>query len=470
MPEIFSRRALGGTHPDPRGGSRRSTVLTGGTGLACLATVAVILVAAPGAAVAGTLLLVAAMTLLLPTLVGAAVAALGWLGQWVRSAVPAIALMELRARASRTRTLALAATAAVAVFGIVAVGGAHRDLERGLNSSADEIDANADLWVSFRSSQNAFATAPISLDGRDLDRVRALPGVATAERYRGAFLDIGDRRLWVLAPPRSADAPVPPRQILTAADDLTRRVRAAGWVTLSEALAQTLDAGVGDAVRIPAPEPITLRVAAITTNLGWPSGALILSADDFAKAWGSTAPTALHIELDGVRATPTVRAELAGALAPRDELQIETAIQRQRRHHAMSDDALSRLTQISMLVIGAAVLAMVTAMVGALWQRRSTFAGLKADGFTEWELWRAVLLDSAVLLSTACGIGAAFGLAGQALMSRALAEVTGFPVFYSPGIGLAFAVLGGVTLLTLACHAVPGYIAVRIRPAPGIGT
>ena len=50
------------------------------------------------------------------------------------SAVPHIAAMELRA--GRTRALAIAATGAIAVFGSVAIQGAHGDLLHGLENAA----------------------------------------------------------------------------------------------------------------------------------------------------------------------------------------------------------------------------------------------------------------------------------------------------------------------------------------------
>ncbi|MEX1140953.1 MAG: FtsX-like permease family protein [Thermoleophilaceae bacterium] len=121
-----------------------------------------------------------------------------------------------------------------------------------------------------------------------------------------------------------------------------------------------------------------------------------------------------------------------------------------------------------MLVLIAAVLAMAIAMGGMIWQRRPTMAARKVHGYSESKLWRALLLESGVLLGTGCLSGAAFGLYGQILLSRALETITGFPVSYSAAALPAAAILALVTTIAVAMLALPGWLAVRVRPVPGV--
>ena len=108
-------------------------------------------------------------------------------------------------------------------------------------------------------------------------------------------------------------------------------------------------------------------------------------------------------------------------------LAVETRSQREQRLRATSRQGLSRLTQITSLVLIAAILAMATAMGALIWQRRPLLADMKVTASTNgccgarcW--WRARSLG------VGCSIGALFGLCGQLLLSHALAVVTGFPV------------------------------------------
>jgi putative ABC transport system permease protein len=437
-------------------------------GLGCLAATTVIVVAAPRAATVGLVALTLALLLLLPLLLRLTTSAFDVFGRRFKSPVPILAVLELRSGAARLRTLALAATGAIAVFATVAIGGAHADLQRGLDASAREIDSNADVWATFPGAPNAFATTPFADPRATTLALARLPGVRAVSIYRGSFLDIGDHRAWVLAPPRDAAEPIPSSQLrhgdLTLA---TARIRAGGWVVLSEAIAKAQRVGVGNRLVLPSPVPTVFRVAAISTNLGWPPGAIVLNADDYARAWGTSAPSALQIETTPGASPAAVGRAVQRTLGPNLPLHVETRQQRMDRHYAAARAGLSRLTDISILVLVSAVLAMAAAMGGMILQRKPSLAALKVHGFPEFELWRALLLESALLLGTGCLIGAAFGLYGQVLLSRALQVLTGFPVVYSTAGLVALAILAIVTTVAVAMLAVPGWLAVRVRPAPG---
>jgi len=92
-------------------------------------------------------------------------------------------------------------------------------------------------------------------------------------------------------------------------------------------------------------------------------------------------------------------------------------------------------------------------------------AKLKLEGFPRAELWRTILLESVLLLAVGCGTGALFGLYGQQLLDRALANVINFPVVYSVAVGAALASLAIVTTTALVIVAIPGYLAAGVAPA-----
>ncbi len=437
-------------------------------GLACIGVTTAIVVAAPGAALAGLVTLTLALLLLLPSLLRLIVRGFELATRTMRTPVPTLAVLELRSGSGKLRTIALASTGAIAVFASVAIGGAHADLQRGLDASASEIDSNADIWATFPGTTNAFAITPFAPSHDAVAAVERLPNVASVHIYRGSFLNVGNRRAWVQAPPRTATWPIPPTQLrhgdLSVA---TKRIREGGWTVLSESVAASEHVGIGDRVMLPTPVPTPLRVAAIATNLGWPPGAIVLNADDYARAWGSTAPSALLINVTPGASAAAVADAVRRTLAPRLPVRVETRAQRISRHYAASREGLKRLTQISFLVLVAAMLAMAAAMGGMIWQRRPGIAALKVHGYPEPELWRALLLESGLLLGTGCFIGAAFGLYGQVLLTRALEAITGFPVFYSAAGLVALAILALVTTVAVAMLAIPGYLAVRVPPAPG---
>ncbi len=433
-------------------------------GLACLGLTTAILFAAPRQAIVGIVSLVLALLLLLPLLVRAMVALADMLHDALRGAASYLAVVELKAAANQPRTLAIAATGAIAVFGSVAILGARSNLQRGLDNTASDVNLVTDLWVSPGGSTNTLGTTPFR--ARDLGALARLPGVRSVKIYRGGFLNIGDRRVWVLAPPRTSVRPIPPRQLQSGNLQLaTARFRAHGWAVISQAIARERDLRIGETFTLPSPRPTQVRIAALSTNLGWPPGAIIVNAEDYARAWGSQEPSAYNIELAPGVSPRQGQREVARVLGPASGLVVQTAQQRRRQWLTVSDEGLSRLTQITTLVLVAGILAMAAAMGAMIWQRRVRLADMKVDGFGKGVLWRALLIESVVLLGAGCSIGAAFGLYGQLLLSHALAAVTGFPIVFSVGGVVAIASFALVTAVAVAIVALPGYLAVRVRPA-----
>jgi putative ABC transport system permease protein len=451
---------------DERAARRRlpAPVLVGG-GLASLAVTTVILIAIPELAMLGMVTLIAAMLLGLPPMLRATLKGADRLRRRGRGVVPLLAVGELSS--TRSRSVALASIAAIAVLGSTAVEGSHRDLQRGLDGVFQELTAGTELWVTPAGTRGTIPATAFAPDvAAQLERT---PGVDGVRLYRGGFLDIGDRRTWVVAPPEDA-AHLVPRDQLRRGDwsTVTRQIRAGGWATVSEAIAAEHGLTVGDPFTLEGPHPREFRVAAITTNLGWAPGAVLVNADDYRVVWASTDVTALLVDVhdgslaDGKRLVERV-------LGPESGLTVETAAERETGYRSAARDGLARLTQISTLVLVAAALAMAAAMGGAIWQRRRRMASLKLDGVSRGQLWRALVLEMALVLSIGAGIGAAFGLYGQQLLDRALQSVTGFPVAYSFGLPVAVGSLALVVGIAVLMVLIPGYRAAGVSPTLAFG-
>jgi putative ABC transport system permease protein len=415
-------------------------------------------------AAAGFASLIAAMLLLLPVLLDALVAGFDRLQRGSVGVSPRLAIIELRSSSTRVRSAAIAATGAIAVFGSVAIEGARSDLQRGLNRVDVEVNLVTDLWVAPKGVANTLATTPFP--ATNVGRLTRLPGIASVRLYRGAFLDVGDHRALVIAPPRASAQPIPPSQVLHGnVAQAETMIRGHGWAAVSQSIADTLHLRLGQPFTLPTPRPATFRLAAATTNYGWPPGAIILNADDYARAWGTSEPSAYQLELKPGVPIAMAQREVQRALGPGSGLGVQTAAQREESDRGAQRQGLARLSQIATLVLIAAVLAMAAAMGAMIWQRRGRLASMKVDGYDDGELWRALLCESALLLGAGCSIGAAFGLYGQLLLSHTLATVTGFPMVFSIAAPIALASFALVSAAAVVIVAIPGYFAARVQPA-----
>lgn len=459
---------LRGMRAGRRDGPARSGSLGGavrGVGLGCLAVTTFIVFAAPAASLVAVITLLLAALLLLPSLVDAGIGLFGRLQGLRGSPSPsaALAAVELGSRTARTRTLAIAATAAIAVMGGAMLQGSRSSLQAGLTKSFHRISSAAELWVAPATGDNLFAT--VAFHEIPLAPLRRLPGVRAVGVYRASFLNVGQRRVFVEASPASSPPPLTAVQLYEGNLALANaRLRRGGWVVLSKAVAAEHDAGIGQLVTLPTVHPITLRVAALSTDLGWPGGAAMMSPADYVVGWGSTEPSAYSVMLAPGASPARVAAELRRTLARLGYrgLGVQTERSHEQLELASGHQGLERLTSMALLLLLAGVLASASTMGAAVWQRRRALARLKVQGLRRGELWRALLWESLVVLGLGCLVGVAFGIYGQLLVSHALLIVTGFPMVISLALPTAVASFALVALVAGAIVAIAGYRATAV--------
>jgi putative ABC transport system permease protein len=458
---VLSHDPLAATGEREHSGAMWVGVGAAPAGLTCLVAAGALLRIEPDAAMPGMALVIAALLCVLPLTLRVTLALAGRLAVLLVSPVPHVARMELSAGGARV--VAIAATGAVAVFGSVAIQGAYRDLLVGLRTAAREATATAQVWVAPAGSYNLWMTTPFAALVRA--RLQRVPGVRAVELYRGGLLDYGQRRVLVIAPPLAARPLLPAGQLL--GGDARRAealVRGGGWIAVSRAIAEEHHLRVGQSVTLPTPDPTRMRIAALSTNIGWEPGAIVMSAPSYARAWGSAEASAYAIQLaPGVppsRGASQIRSALGPGLG--SALAVQTARQRAGALETLDTRALARLTQIATLIPTFAVLAMAAAIGAMVWQRRARLAKLKLEGFARAQLWRTILLESLLLLGAGCITGALFGLYGQHLADRALAQTINFPVAHSLSPLPALASLGLVIATALAVLALPGYMATGV--------
>ena len=441
------------------------TVAAVAAGLLCLIGTTIILVLTPQSAVIGVVLLIGALLCLIPPALDGILLILDRLPEGLLRGANRIAVVQMREKGNRPRALAIAATGAIAVFGGVTIEGSHRDLQSGLDRLSSEVTSASNLWVMPFGSQNPLVTMPFRSDL--LPTIERLPGVRAVGVYRGSLLEYGDRRVWVVAPPPRAMNPIPTGQVVEGqAASASAALRHGGWAVVSQSLAEQYHLHIGERFTLPAPRPIVLRVAALSTNLGWPPGAVILNSADYATAWGSGNLSAYEVTIARGYSSSSVQVAIRHLLGPSSGLSVETAGERDALERAASRQGLSRLSQISLLVLLAGLLATATAIGAMIWQRRRRFARLKVHGYRTRVLWTALICEAATLLFVGCLAGAVFGIYGQLLLSHALLSVTGMPVIFSSRVLTAAGSFLLVTVAGAVIVAVPGWRVASVAPRP----
>jgi putative ABC transport system permease protein len=415
----------------------------------------------PSLTVIGGVLLAAATVCLVPTTQTALIGILRPLSERSKGELH-VALAELEATA--TRSVTLAAIVALAVYGSLAIGGARADLTRGLETAITQYEQTADLWVT--SGDNVFNTDGFVAHGVQAAITR-LPGVASVRAGQGALLNVGERRLMIRAHNPDTPGIIQPSQVvdgnLAKASELVRR---GGWATVSQALASELGLHVGGYFSLPTPNgSLRLGVAAITTNLGWPAGAVTMSTADYQRGWQTSNPSALEVTLKPGVTLAAGKAAVQAALGSKSALQVQTAREREVQTDESARQGLKSLGEISELILITGALAVAASLSAVIWQRRARLAAMKTWGYDHIQLWRSLLLESVVLLVVGCLDGAILGLYGHALADRWLSATTDFPAPFAIGGAQVFLTLALMVGIAVAVLAVAGFSAAQVSPS-----
>jgi putative ABC transport system permease protein len=376
-----------------------------------------------------------------------------------------LAIESLRART--LRSLALAATGAVALFGSVALSGAQHDLLRGLHNFARAYSTDGEVWVV---NPGYIPETSSFLPDRYVARISHIPDVAGVHVLQSEFMNMPSRRVVIVARPPGTGQELLRTQMVAGSPSLAvRRLREGGWVAVSRQIAEEQHAQIGQFLRLPTPTGTSsLRLAALTTNFGWPGGAILMSTDDYSRLWATRAPSALAVDFTPGTDVERARQEVARALGARSGLEAITAATWSERFDRLAGEGLGQLGDISTLLVLAAILAMAAALGSSIWQRRVALAELRLDGAPRSRLRHLLLVESILVLGAGCLAGAIAGVYGQFVIDTYLERITGFPVAAIATMARPLEIFVLVTASVLALVSLPGWLASRVRPAFGL--
>jgi putative ABC transport system permease protein len=430
-----------------------------GGGLLVIATAMFALI--PTFALLACLILALATALLIPLVFAGVLGAADALAKRrQRLTILPVALMSLRA--TTLRALALAATGALALFGSVALGGARDDLLQGIEGYIGRYVSGADIWIV--NPNDPTAVEPLS--NINTSHISQIQGVSGVRNFQDGYLNIGKRRVWIIARPAGTSRGILHSQIVDGNADLAaRRIDNGGWIAVSQQIAEEHHTIVGDIMRIPTPHGnLDFKIAATTTNLTWSPGAILMSNADYSQDWETSTPTALGINLSANTHTAKELTTIRNALGPTDGLEVMTAGTRASRTSAVAREGLGKLQEISTLLLIAAIIAITAALTSAIWQRRVSLASLRLSGIGPHRLRRILLAEATLMLAAACFTGAVAGIYGQLIIDSYLRHVTGFPVAHIATGWRPVEVLVLVVCVVLMLVVVPGWRASHVSP------
>jgi putative ABC transport system permease protein len=430
--------------------------------LTLVAAASVLYALDPSAAIAATAILALGTVLAVPLVFRGVLALMRAISDRYENLITLpVVLSSLRT--TTLRSLALAATGAVALFGSVALGGSRENLLRGISTFAHSYVSAADIWVTNPGDNQA--VDEFSSPGT-AGRIAAVPGVARVQAFQGSFLELGNRRVWVIARPPGASRAVLDSEILAGnSATAVTRLGEHGWIAVSKQIAEAHHTGVGGFLALPTPTGnVRFRIAATTTNLAWPPGVIFIGTADYAHFWPGSAPTALGVDLQPGVNELRAQSAIAAALGSASGLEVSTAAAREESIDALTNEGLGQLREISTLLLLAAISAMAAALASSLWQRRSWLAGLRLAGAKPQRLRRILLLEGTLMLGSGALTGAVAGIYGQVIIDGYLRQITGFPLASVVTDWRPLEIFVLVIAAAIAIMTIPAWLISRVSP------
>lgn len=455
LPAIAALRASAIAQPEAVGRTlsftRRLQVSQASTflcGLALICVSALLALLAPGTTVVALVGLAAGIVICLP-LTARGLLELARRGVQ-RLSDPAARLSVAELRGSPSRTVALLATGTIAAFLMIVIGGSVADVQSAVRTGAGELLSGASLWVKPGGPQNVYTTEPFA-SAQVQRRLEGLGVVASVAPWRDSFLDLPGRRVWVLGVPAQQRPLLAPGQLLEGSPAMAdARIARGGWAAVSQTIAREYRLRLGDRFTLPTPSGMaSLRLAAITANYGWLSGAIVMSAAQHARQWPGGQATELAVHLKGGVGSAAGRQIVQAALPAGSSLTVQTVAERRAEVSTVLGSTLSRLGDTTIVVLITTIASVLALMMAAVWQSRGRLDSLISIGMGFGQLARMIFYESGTVLLAGCAIGLVAGLTGQYLIDGWLQHTTGSPVHFSPAwqLGLRTAAIAvGISL------------------------
>ena len=188
----------------------RTTMRAAALGAVLIALVSVCVLLDAALTVLGGVVLALAALCLIPLLFRVTSRMLKGFARRYHGGMVAVAAIEINGTA--TRSIALAGVAALAVYGVVAVGGARHDLLRGLDNAIAEEWGSAPVWVT--PDGNIFDADSFRIQSTANPFARPGGAITSVHIHQGGFLDLGTHRIWIRAVPANNSTMVLSSQLL----------------------------------------------------------------------------------------------------------------------------------------------------------------------------------------------------------------------------------------------------------------
>jgi putative ABC transport system permease protein len=274
---------------------------------------------------------------------------------------------------------------------------------------------SADLYVSTLGSPDASLRGGFTQ--ADVVKIRAIPGVAGVDTFRGLDVTIGGEAA-VLGATDLTTLPTRNRFRFLGRPDLAvlaRELHGGSTAIVSEPFSTHFGLRAGDRFTILTPSgPAALRIVAVYNDYSTSGGTFFIDRATFVRLFHDPTYDSMGVYLDRDAQPAAIRSAIERALAP-ERIDINT--NRELRSYALAvfDQTFAITNALYLVSIVIAVLGVVSTLFALVLERTTDIALLRYIGSTRSAVRRMVLVQALVVgvLAGVLGIGLGVGLAAD---------------------------------------------------------
>ncbi len=241
---------------------------------------------------------------------------------------------------------------------------------------------------------------------------RRLPGVRAVDTYRATPIRLGNRQAFAVGIDFAVQERFGHLEFLhgVPSRDVFARALARNEVLVTESFAHNFRVRTGDTLRLPAPAGNeALRIAGVFYDYSAEGGAVLMDRHLFARLWHDDRTESLALYCEPGADVARVRREFVALAGPDLVLHVTPNQDLRRRVLSVFDQTFRITFALQFIAVLVAVLGVVTTLTALILQRGRDIGVLRAVGALRRQVWRIVLIESAILGLLGSLLGCAAG-------------------------------------------------------------
>jgi putative ABC transport system permease protein len=333
-----------------------------------------------------------------------------------------------------------------------------------------ETTLRSDLWVKSASGRSSGLVG--DLPEEVLDFLRATPGVAAIDPYRGRDASLHGRPFTFASGDFRVFARIGGLPFLDGQDPVSaaERARERGAVLVSEPFSRRFGVKRGDSVELPTPAgPRRFEVGGVYRDYSNDRGTAVIDRSLWIPLFSDRRVTSVAVVAAPGTDPADLRRRIRTASRGKFSLSISTNRELRREVLRIFDRTFAVTRGLEAIAVAVAILGIANALMASAVERRRAFGLLRAIGATREQIRRAVLVEAALTGSVAV---AAAAVAGGAFAYLLLAVINPQSFGWTVTLAVPAASLAEAAGLVLAASILagifPGRVAASVDPAAAL--